>query len=229
MAKPILREQAISLRKEGRTYQEILQEIPVAKSTLSLWLRSVDLAKPQKQRLTGKKLAAARRGGEARRRHRIEETERLLQIAKRDIGRLSERELLLIGTALYWAEGTKAKPWSISEGVQFTNSDPDMIRFFLYWASVVFPAANSDISFWLFVHRNHQSRIDAIRSFWAETTGYPEGAFVKVSWKKHRPKTLRKNTGENYYGVLKVTVPRSTALNRQVAGWIKGITEGIEI
>jgi len=42
------KEKAIKLRKRGFSYSEILREIPVAKSTLSLWLRSVGLAKKQR-------------------------------------------------------------------------------------------------------------------------------------------------------------------------------------
>jgi orotate phosphoribosyltransferase-like protein len=34
-----LKNKAVSLRKQGKTYSEILKEIKVAKSTLSLWLR----------------------------------------------------------------------------------------------------------------------------------------------------------------------------------------------
>lgn len=42
-AKPDLRELAVDLRLEGRSYREIATVVPVAKSTLSLWLRDVPL------------------------------------------------------------------------------------------------------------------------------------------------------------------------------------------
>lgn len=48
------KKKAIELRKQGLSYREILEQIPVAKSSLSLWLRSVGLSKKQKQRLTEK-------------------------------------------------------------------------------------------------------------------------------------------------------------------------------
>lgn len=51
-----IKEKAVSLRKQGKTYAEILKEIPVAKSTLSEWFRDVKLSKPQVQRLTLRKL-----------------------------------------------------------------------------------------------------------------------------------------------------------------------------
>jgi orotate phosphoribosyltransferase-like protein len=60
MAKPNLKQKAIQLRMNGLTYSEILKCIPVAKSTVSLWLREVDLSVPQKQRITKKRIAAQR-------------------------------------------------------------------------------------------------------------------------------------------------------------------------
>ena len=41
------KEKAIKLRRRGYSYREIMREIPVAKSTLSEWLRSVGLSKHQ--------------------------------------------------------------------------------------------------------------------------------------------------------------------------------------
>src|SRR5207247_3622548 len=51
MAKPVERERAIELRRHGLSYREIRAQVPVAKSTLSLWLRQVGLANAQRQRL----------------------------------------------------------------------------------------------------------------------------------------------------------------------------------
>ncbi len=71
MSKNSQKEKAIALRRKGLSYSEILKEIPVAKSTLSLWLRSVGLAKKQKQRLTEKKRLGQLRGALKRKINRI--------------------------------------------------------------------------------------------------------------------------------------------------------------
>jgi hypothetical protein len=128
-----LKETAIALRRKGLTYSEILKEIPVAKSTLSDWLHSVGLSKYQKQRLTKKKLAAIKRGAEAKHMQRIVRTQKIIKDAQREIGMISKRELWLMGTMLYWAEGSKEKDYRPGSGVQFTNMDPLMICFFLRW------------------------------------------------------------------------------------------------
>jgi hypothetical protein len=62
-----LKEKAIQLRKKGLSYREIMAQVPVAKSTISLWLRSVGLSKRQWQRLTKKKLAGIQKGCDAKR------------------------------------------------------------------------------------------------------------------------------------------------------------------
>jgi len=69
--KLIERNQAIASGRKGFFYHEILQKAPVAKSTLSLWLRSIGLSVQQKQRLTARKYAAALRGSQKRREQRI--------------------------------------------------------------------------------------------------------------------------------------------------------------
>src|SRR3989338_4221 len=127
------KEKAILLRKEGFSYTEILEQVPVAKSSLALWLQSVGLSKKQKQRLTDKKLASARRGALKKKEDRIFRTKIIKESAEKDVGKLTEREKWLIGIALYWDEGSKEKEWRPGSSAQFINSDPLMIRFFISW------------------------------------------------------------------------------------------------
>ena len=48
------------------------------------------------------------------------------------VDQLSEREVLLLGAATYWCEGTKAKPWRPNDcRLKFINSDPALILLFL--------------------------------------------------------------------------------------------------
>src|SRR3990167_1070594 len=124
---------AIKLRKKGLSYSEILKEVPAAKSTLSLWLRNVGLAKRQRQKLTEKKRLAQIKGAQVRHDQRIEKSRIITNRAFQEIGEITERELKLIGAALYWAEGSKQKEHNVSEQVMFSNSDPLMISVFLRW------------------------------------------------------------------------------------------------
>ena len=217
------REKAIKLRKRGLSYSEILKEIPVAKSTLSLWLRSVGLAKKQRQRLTEKKLAAALRGAKAKRDYRLAITKKIKEKAKNEIGQLSDRELWLIGTALYWAEGAKQKENNISQKVKFSNSDPAMIKVFLKWLRNICKISNSNINFRIALHKTAKNKLKEVQKCWSNITGFPINNFQKIDWKKHRINTKRKNIGEKYFGLLNIYIGNSTNLNRKIEGWIKGI------
>lgn len=65
----------------------------MAKSTLSLWLKDVKLAKQHKQRLAYKKLQAARRGAKKRKNKRIETTKIIKERAIKEIKKISKKEL----------------------------------------------------------------------------------------------------------------------------------------
>ena len=218
-----LMEKAISLRKLGLSYSEILQKIPVSKSTLSLWLRSVALAKKQKQRLTEKKLSAMQRGWEKRRKQRLETVLAIRQQADREIENISTKELLLMGTMLYWAEGSKSKEHNISQGVVFSNSDAFMVKLFLKWLMDAIKINPERITFEVYIHDSALERAILIKEHWAKMTGFSIAKFDKIYLKKDKVKTNRKNTGSSYNGVLRVKVKKSTNLNRKITGWIEAI------
>src|SRR3989344_7471820 len=141
------KELAIKLRQQGKSYSEILKEVPVAKSSLSLWLRSVGLSRRIQHRLTEKKYAAALRGAAERKARRISSTQEIVQKAQKEIRTISKKELWFMGTMLYWAEGSKEKEYRPGSGVQFSNSDPQMIRFFLVWLQYICGIPKEDIWF----------------------------------------------------------------------------------
>ena len=221
--KNTLKQKAIAWRKEGKTYGEILEVIPVAKSTLSLWLQGVGLAKKQFQTLTDKKRASQLRGGAARKNIRLAESGVIFSKSEAEIGKLSKRELFLIGVALYWAEGAKAKEYRPSVGIDFANSDPDMVRIFVAWLKRCFDLKPSDFMLTIHLHDNHRDKMPAVEKYWLVTTGLPASCLTKPIYKTHNPKTKRKNTGDAYMGLIAVSVRRSTNMNRRVQGWIYGI------
>lgn len=223
MAKTKEKEKAIELRKKGYSYSEILKEIPVAKSTLSLWLRSVGLSKRQKQRLTEKKLAAALRGAKVRKEQRLLITKEIKDKAKKEIGKISGRELWLIGVALYWAEGSKQKEHNVSQKVKFSNSDPKMIKIFLKWLQNICKLPKSEISFRISLHKKSLNKLNRVQKYWSVVTRFSINDFKKIDWKKHKINTKRKNVGDKYYGLLNIYIRNSTNLNRKIEGWVEGI------
>ena len=226
--KTALKEKAILLRKQGLSYREIMEQVNIAKSTLSDWLHSVDLAKYQKQRLTEKKWASAKRGGEAKHQQRVTKTQRIIESAAKEIGTINKRELWLIGTMLYWAEGSKEKEGGPNSRVIFTNTDADMILLFLCWLKEICKKDLPNIIFDIYIHELQKNRTVEIINFWAKTIKLPPAYFQHIYYKKGNPKTVRKNIGANYHGTIRVSVKASSSLNRKIAGWTQGVVKSLQ-
>ncbi|HAM42136.1 MAG TPA: hypothetical protein DDX89_08810 [Candidatus Omnitrophica bacterium] len=61
-AKPEAQQAAQELRKQGLSYREIMQQIPVSKGSVSLWCRDVALTEAQAEHLRQRKIEAGRWG-----------------------------------------------------------------------------------------------------------------------------------------------------------------------
>ncbi len=225
--KSLEKKKAITLRKKGLTYTEILALVPVAKSTLSLWLQDVGLAKKQTQRLTAKRYAAQVRGGQARRDKRISDTEEIFLDAQKEVGKLTTRDLFMIGVALYWGEGTKQKTYRPSVRLCFTNSDPDMVRVFMKWIREFTNVRDEDIGLEIYIHDNHKDQTSEFQKYWLGVTELHSTNVLGIVYKKHNPKTARKNSADSYRGLVAIKVRRSTMLNRRVQGCINAIVQSL--
>ncbi len=217
------KEKAILLRREGLTYSEILKQIPVAKSTLSSWLHSAVLSKKQYQRLTEKKLNAIKKGGEARHRQRLYLLEQIRTETEKDIKKLNVKDLWLAGIMLYWAEGTKEKAHTIGAGIAFNNSDPRMIRLFIKWLKEIIQIPDDMLKFEIYLHTT-ASPEKSLR-FWGKILNCNENK-IRVYFKKHSVKrTNRKNIGDSYNGLMRVSVRKSSRLNRRISAWVSHICD----
>jgi len=222
-----LNKKAIILRKKGLTYSAILEKVPVAKSTLALWFKEVKLSNPQYQRITQKKLDAAMRGGLAKRNQRIKKTYEIVHKAEKEIGKLSKRELWLIGITLYWGEGSKEKDCHPGSRVSFTNMDKNMIHIFLKWLKLC-KIEDDEIIFDIYIHENHKKRVEEIKNYWSKITDFPTSKFDHIYFKKDKGNTKRKNvTPDKYYGIMKIVIKQSSTFLREITGWINGIYSGI--
>ena len=112
-------------------------------------------------------------------------------------------------------------------GVKFTNSDPDMIVLFLKWINNVLRVPKERVIFEIYLHENNLHRKEEVRRHWASVTGYSVGNFNRIYLKRNKIKTNRKNTGNLYYGILRVNISASSGLNRQITGWINGVIKNV--
>ncbi|MFF1514896.1 hypothetical protein [Streptomyces sp. NPDC058305] len=218
-AKDDLRARARELRLQGWTYDRIQLELGCSKSSISLWVR--DLPTPERRKRTREEASAiAKRGWEVTMRLRDEERRRTKEAAAAEIGALSDRELFLLGVGLYWAEGSKTKPHLTQERVTFINSDPRMIEVYLAWLRLLGVTPDR---LRLHVHIHETGDVEGAERFWTELVGTDATALGKTYLKRHKPKTNRKNLGQDYRGCLVIRVLGSAELYRRIEGWWYGI------
>jgi hypothetical protein len=220
-----LRDLAVRLRRQGRSYREIQAVLGVSKSSLSFWLRDVPLTEEHRIALAEKRQTAIRRRAAAVRAASRARDRELANEAAAQIGSLSEQELFVSGVVAYWAEGAKTKPWGKRERVELINSDPAMVRLFLRWLDLV-GISKDDLTYRIAIHESADT--DAALRFWSDVVQAPPDRFLRTTLKRHNPRTVRKNVGHGYHGCLVVSVRRSADLNSRIRGWFDGIVASSE-
>ncbi len=220
-AKDDLRAKARRLRVEGWKYDRIAAELAVSKSSVSLWVRDL----PRPERLTYRASRERQAAGVARywreERERRETARAAISAASADeIGSLTDRELVIAGAIAYWCDGAKNKPYRRTDRIDFINSDPRMITFFLRFLQTA-GVQQQDLLFQISIHES--ADVPAAARFWLDLTGCDASQFWQPQLKRHNPGTSRKNTGSDYRGCLRIQVRRSIALYRQVEGWASAV------
>jgi transcriptional regulator with XRE-family HTH domain len=227
MAKTEKQFQARQLRKNGKSIKFIAKKLNVSVGSVSNWCKDVVLSPKQIAVLErqgndpsyGRRLAYSLE----QKRKRIEKTKRLINEGIREVGKLSQRELFVAGIALYWGEGFKK-----DKQAGLANLDPNVMKFFLKWLKECFGYKNEDLIVRITLNISHKGRIEEITNYWSKLTGVPIQNFRKPFYQN----TVWKKTYENpneYYGVLRVKVRKSTDFLRKVTGFIHGLRLGANI
>ena len=217
-AKDDLRAKARELRGQGLDYEEIAAALGVAKSSVSLWVRDLPIpARLSYAECRKRSAEGARRYWETERPAREARHAAAREAAAAEIGELTDREILIAGAIAYWCEGAKSKPHQPSARVAFMNSDPSLIQFFMRFLDAT-GTPRTDLAFRVFIHEN--ADVESAQRFWMERhPGVTRGHFLTPALKRHNPKTVRKNVGENYHGCLRIDVRRGADLYRKIEGW----------
>jgi len=219
-AKDDLRVQARELRLKGLDYDDIVAQLHVSKSSVSLWVR--DLPRPiSDEEARRRRTEAAREYWLAQQPLRDAQRTAERAAAASEIGKLTDREILIAGAIAYWCEGTKSKPHRRNDRVAFMNSDAGLVRFFLRFLQVA-SVLPDELIFRVYIHET--ADVEAAHRFWLAVTGARPDQFRKTTLKRHNLRTVRKNTGENYHGCLKIDVRRSSNLYRKIEGWASAAT-----
>jgi transcriptional regulator with XRE-family HTH domain len=163
---------ARELRAAGCTYAEICAELGVSRSSVSLWVRDVEVddAEWARRARANRNFGARRRGPNKLQRAKVAEIERCHREAAEWLGDLSERDLFIAGIALYAGEGFKT-----GGAVGLANTDPRLVALFLRWLRHFFDVDESRLRVRLYLHEGLD--LDASQAFWSELLGVPLAQF----------------------------------------------------
>ena len=222
MYEPAIKEGVRKLRKEGYTYREILEKFPfLAKGTVSEWARDIILTSEQQERILQEWLKGRIkliRYNKWRHLDSVKKAQKIISEAKREIGKLSKRDLLIAGTALYWAEGYKRGKGT----VDFSNSDPKAIALIMRFFREICRVPEHQFRYVVTIHPGINEK-DAIK-FWSKVADISTAQFTKTYIKP--PKT---STGKMhnilYKGSLKVRFS-NVKLFHKIQGFIAGLGAG---
>lgn len=223
MAESAQRLEARRLRRKGFSINEIARRTGFSKRTVSRWCNDIVLGSKQKQILWSKAKAKHkenfRKYCEGKHQKTLAKISRLQEEGIKAVGKLGGRELFIAGAALYWAEGFKK-----DMRFGFANTDPEMIKFCLKWLKESLGIKSQEITLSVTANIGYQDKIGAIEKYWVKITGIPKTQFTKPFFQKTQ--WLKEYEKPNdYHGVLRIRVARSTDLLRKIKGYIEGLKQ----
>lgn len=217
------KEKAMALRRKGYSYGQIMKKLNVtSKGTISYWFRDIKLSSDSKRRLEKNKKLSIERGLDnfnKKRSTRIKkENKSCFDSGLSEVSIQNTRELLILGAALYWGEGTKYEDSCPS--LIFTNSDPDMVRSYMVFLRQGLKIEEEKIKAGIHLH----PYVDEIESrvFWSDVTGLKKDLFYIVSAISSASASKRRRR-KLPYGMVVIKVN-----NRKVFFRVKGMIEGLK-
>ncbi len=166
MARREDKEKAIKLRKKGHSYSQIKEKLGVSKSSLSEWLSDFPLSDKRIKELRDRNPRRIENFRNTMKKKRERALEEAYKKAKKDIGKLNKREILIAGLFLYWGEGSKTAKTLVS----VSNTDPSVLRFFIHWLHIL-GVRKEKINVKLHLYKDMDEEKE--KRFWAKELNVP--------------------------------------------------------
>lgn len=124
---------ATTMRREGKSYSEILKALKVPKATLSGWFGKANWSREVRKKLTAQATVASteriRNLDRIRGRHLKRVYAEARDEARKEFAELKYNPLFIAGLMLYWGEGDKRTRGQ----VRLCNTDPELVRLFVFF------------------------------------------------------------------------------------------------
>ncbi len=214
-----IKSEAKRLRLKGETVRAIAKKLNVSFSTVSFWCRDIKLStsiiKMMKFNKKERSIKGLLRYSEKRRAQRIHNTIDQKNKGVKMVGKITDRDILMVGLGLYWGEGYKES----NDEMGFTNSNPQMIRFYIKWLQKNNVSKN-DLIFRLSLNDIFKIEKEKIKNFWIKYLNIKENQFSKTTLIKSKLKKASFKNIATYRGVLRIKVRRGLFLKNKILGAI---------
>lgn len=202
-------------RDHGESIKQIARELRVSPSTVSVWVRDIELTDEQHDALqsrcsshNGQTVSARLNAARAHARRRGEQEHGRFLARRRNA-------LHLAGAMLFWAEGSRGR-----NAVVFTNSDPQMVRFFVSFLRRCYDVRDHRIAVTCNLFADHEARQREIEQFWLDTLSLPRSSLRKSTVNIFSKHSKKRRTNKLPYGTCRVVV-NDTALVQSIYGAIQ--------
>jgi hypothetical protein len=189
--------------------KHIARRLGVSVSSISLWVRDVELSPDQRAGLRNKMSGGWSANARAARRRRRESQEHGRQLVR------AADPLFLAVCMLFWAEGSKER-----NSVVFVNSDPEMIALFKRALTTTFGVPDSKFRVACNLFADHAARQTEVEDFWLEKLELPRSCLRKSIVNVYSKHTQKKRRNRLLYGTCRLVVC-DTAVAQAIYGGIQ--------
>ncbi|MBU2575774.1 hypothetical protein KKF64_01655 [Patescibacteria group bacterium] len=223
------KEKALALRLRGYSYSEINKKLGVPKATLSDWFTGIVLAEKAQtriqKRVQKKSIDGLIKRNKMQTHLAIKRASEIRNNAQKEIKKLSKQDLLLLGAALYWAEGykrpiVKNRKERSYHVISFSNSDPAMIKIFIEFLKKILYIPDNKIkaSIRIFKHLNEKQ----VLKYWKKITDLPDENFHISDYIISKSSQGKKPYNRLPYGMIQIRVGDTKSFHK-IMGWIQGL------
>lgn len=174
--KPEKQKAARELRANGLTLSEIAKQLNVAKSSVSMWCRNIELSQDQieniNQRAKYKIYENQLKGAQKRKK---EAEAKRLEYQKEGKNKAKEQSPLHIaGCMLYWGEGSKSRCTC-----SLTNTDINLLRLFIMFLNKELGVKKDSLIVTVNCFTNNGLSLEEIEKYWLDNLDLPHSCLRK--------------------------------------------------
>jgi transposase-like protein len=212
---------ARALRSKGVSLREISEKLGCSKSSISVWVRGMVLSPQQIACLRSNqdkgRAKAAQHPNSVKAKWESIRNNIIVQASQEIPSRLSNLNLKIAGTALYWAEGYNA-----SRNVfAFSNSNPDIIKIMMFFLRTICHVPEHKIKGKLNIHPH--LHVEKAEKFWSQVTGITTKNFNKPLLAVSKSSKRKRDTLP--FGTFNIIVCDVRVVSK-IKGWIEGLKIG---